>query len=236
MANVKITDLAALTDPVAADILEIVDDVPGTPTSKKITWANLFKAPVMTGPALGTPASGVLTNCTGLPTAGLATQVFAAGIGIGGAAADTGGIAFPATAVPSADPNTLDDYEEGTWTPALWDGTNYASAYTIQTGTYTKVGRSIIIAGVLVTSNMGSVSGQVYVQAFPFDPFGNVVLHVGYASGLAITAGTNVCLFMNSGNFYATLAVWGATTGTTPMAHTQWTADGGIEFCGAFNI
>jgi hypothetical protein len=27
------------------------------------------------------------------------------------------GITFPATQVPSADANTLDDYEEGTWTP-----------------------------------------------------------------------------------------------------------------------
>ena len=32
----------------------------------------------------------------------------------------TGGqIAFPATAVPSADANTLDDYEEGTFTPTI---------------------------------------------------------------------------------------------------------------------
>jgi len=69
MANVKITDLTALTTPAAADLLEIVDDVAGTPTSKKITWANLFKAPVMTTPALGTPSAADLTNATGLPLA-----------------------------------------------------------------------------------------------------------------------------------------------------------------------
>ena len=35
MANVKITGLPALTTPATADLLEIVDDVAGTPTSKK---------------------------------------------------------------------------------------------------------------------------------------------------------------------------------------------------------
>jgi hypothetical protein len=32
------------------------------------------------------------------------------------------GIPFPATQIPSTDANTLDDYEEGTWTPILYGG------------------------------------------------------------------------------------------------------------------
>lgn len=32
------------------------------------------------------------------------------------------GLPFPVTQVPSTDPNTLDDYEEGTWTPTLYGG------------------------------------------------------------------------------------------------------------------
>ena len=63
MSNKKITDLDALTTPAAADLLEIVDDVGGTATSKKITWANLFKSPILVTPLLGTPTSGDLTNC-----------------------------------------------------------------------------------------------------------------------------------------------------------------------------
>jgi len=42
MADVKITDLAALTAPASADLLEIVDDVAGTATSKKIVISDLF--------------------------------------------------------------------------------------------------------------------------------------------------------------------------------------------------
>jgi hypothetical protein len=55
----------------------------------------------------------------------------------------TGGqITFPATAVPSADANTLDDYEEGTWTPTL---ANLTVGNGIVTGTYTKVGDVVTI-------------------------------------------------------------------------------------------
>ena len=42
--GLKITELSALTTPANADILAIVDDVVGTPTTKKITVANLHGA------------------------------------------------------------------------------------------------------------------------------------------------------------------------------------------------
>lgn len=41
MSNVKITDLVNLATPALADLLEIVDDVAGTPTSKKVTLENI---------------------------------------------------------------------------------------------------------------------------------------------------------------------------------------------------
>lgn len=50
------------------------------------------------------------------------------------------GIKFPSTQVASADPNTLDDYEEGTWTPAPATGTA-----TDATGIYTKIGRQVTV-------------------------------------------------------------------------------------------
>src|SRR5678815_603330 len=42
----------------------------------------------------------------------------------------SGQYAFPSTQTPSSDPNTLDDYEEGTWTPSV-GGT---ATYTTQSG------------------------------------------------------------------------------------------------------
>ena len=47
MANKKFTELTDLPSPAGADILAIVDDVAGTPTTKKVTATNLMSlAPV----------------------------------------------------------------------------------------------------------------------------------------------------------------------------------------------
>jgi hypothetical protein len=63
------------------------------------------------------------------------------------------GITFPATASASSDANTLDDYEEGTWTPTL---TSFGGTNLVATGYYTKIGRivnwSVDITGTNVTS------------------------------------------------------------------------------------
>jgi len=70
MADSKISALTNYTTPASTDVLAIVDIGGGTVT-KKITWGNLFTSPTLITPALGTPVSGVMTNVTGLPTAGL---------------------------------------------------------------------------------------------------------------------------------------------------------------------
>jgi len=131
----------------------------------KAAWTISQSSPggLTPGGPLGTPSSGTLTSCTGLPTAGLATQVFAAGIGIGGAAADTGGIAFPATAVPSADPNTLDDYEEGTYTITITPTTSGTVTLdsTIDFCSYVKIGSIVHIQGYFVISSISSPVGNL---------------------------------------------------------------------------
>ena len=57
----------------------------------------------------------------------------------------TGGqITFPATQVSSSDANTLDDYEEGTWTVA--DTSGAGLTLTSSSATYTKIGRMVYFA------------------------------------------------------------------------------------------
>lgn len=59
MANKKFTDLDNLATPAGADIMAIVDDVAGTPTTKKVTVDNLLSlaATVNTGTAANLPSS-----------------------------------------------------------------------------------------------------------------------------------------------------------------------------------
>ena len=54
MANKKITELTEETSPQGADLLALVDDVSGTPTTKKVTVTNLMtQAPVQTADISG---------------------------------------------------------------------------------------------------------------------------------------------------------------------------------------
>lgn len=67
------------------------------------------------------------------------------------------GLQFPGTQSPSADANTLDDYEEGTWTPTIAS----ASSYSIQNGLYTKIGNIISIQGQLLFVQSGTSFGDI---------------------------------------------------------------------------
>jgi hypothetical protein len=68
---------------------------------------------------------------------------FTTTIGVGGATASASGsgISFPSTQSASTDANTLDDYEEGTWTPS--DGSGAGLSFSGVTATYTKIGRQV---------------------------------------------------------------------------------------------
>jgi hypothetical protein len=73
--------------------------------------------------------------------------MFPTTIGVGGAtpSASGSGISFPASASASTDANTLDDYEEGTWSPVITDGTNDATMNAATGGFYTKMGRLVLV-------------------------------------------------------------------------------------------
>jgi hypothetical protein len=56
-----------------------------------------------------------------------------------------GQLKFPATQIASANANTLDDYEEGSWTPI--DGSSAALTYVSQSGHYAKIGSLVYVSG-----------------------------------------------------------------------------------------
>jgi hypothetical protein len=89
----------------------------------------------------------------------------------GGSTSATGvGIAFPATQSASSDANTLDDYEEGTWTPVVGGSTSTSGqSYLVQVGKYTKIGRQVTVTYQLALSNKGTMTGTyAQIQGFPF--------------------------------------------------------------------
>ena len=70
----------------------------------------------------------------------------------------------------TTDANALDDYEEGTWTPAVTFGGNAASVvYDANTGGhYVKIGRMVYVHGRLQLTNKGSSAGTALITGLPF--------------------------------------------------------------------
>lgn len=158
---------------------------------------------------------------------GSSGEVAAATIGLSG-----GQIAFPATQSASAGANTLDDYEEGTWTPVLSDGTNADATYTTQSGNYTKIGRLVTVSCQVTITSLGTISGNLRITGLPFAS-ADIGVHgfaVGYGTALNIGAGENVSGYVSNGSSIIILTNWDNVVGVTNLSTTEFSADGSISF------
>ncbi len=136
--------------------------------------AALFDATVPA--ALGTAAAGTamaaarrdhVHSATIAAIIGTGTTTLQGLVDISGASA--GQIKFPATQNASSNVNTLDDYEEGTWTPVLGGGGGTSGqTYLVQTGTYIKIGKLAYVDFSIQLSVKGTITGIVQVQGLPF--------------------------------------------------------------------
>jgi len=127
------------------------------------------------------------------------------------------GIAFPATQSASTDPNTLDDYEEGTWTPQLsFGGATTGIVQNIYTsGHYTKVGRLVVVRCTIELTNKGTATGAAAVTGLPFtssvESYGSFRIYntITWTSGAQLTfqiTGATVFIYSTaSGAFIADL-------------------------------
>jgi hypothetical protein len=78
------------------------------------------------------------------------------------------GITFPATQSASSNANTLDDYEEGTWTASLVPLTSGSITLSAATGSYTKIGRQVTVTGQFNTSAVSTPLGRLRISGMPF--------------------------------------------------------------------
>jgi hypothetical protein len=86
----------------------------------------------------------------------------------GGVLQIAGGITFPATDVAASNGNTLDDYEEGTFTPVI-EGTTTAGTgtYSVQEGKYLKIGKRVSFY-VNFNWSAHTGTGNIRVSGLPF--------------------------------------------------------------------
>ena len=114
-------------------------------------------------------------------------------ISVGAAAPTTSGtgITFPATQSASTNANTLDDYEEGTFTPTVTGSSTAGTAtYSNQTGRYTKVGNRVLF-NLRVSYSGGTGTGNLQVGNLPFTVSGSGTNSAvsTYVINIALTAG-----------------------------------------------
>jgi hypothetical protein len=115
----------------------------------------------------------VVINGTSGITGNTGTLISATTIGVGGAtpSASGAGITFPATQSASSDANTLDDYEEGTWTPTIGASSTNPSglSYSTQFGKYTRIGNVVYVAlRISFSFTNGTGSGALEIRGLPF--------------------------------------------------------------------
>jgi hypothetical protein len=96
--------------------------------------------------------------------------------------------------------NSLDDYEEGTFTPTLrFGGNSVGITYSEQSGTYTKIGRHVTISLRIILTNKGSSTGAASIGSLPF----NVANITGNFGGFALTFADAMSSFSETVMFVA---------------------------------
>jgi len=192
----------------------------------------------------------VLDGTTGITTPGMSNSgsdaitgnqtvagrsTFATTIGVGNATPSTSGagITFPATQSASTDANTLDDYEEGTWTPqlaAISASFSVNPTYTSQTGTYTKIGRFVYCAFSFALSSKGTAaSAYPGIANLPFASSKSNTVGCFYFDSLAVSwiwVGLQTRTALTNGYFVGSKAAATATsyfaTSLTDLTNTSY--------------
>ena len=114
--------------------------------------------------------------------------------------------------------NTLDDYEEGTWTPVLVGSSTAGShTYSSQRGFYEKIGRQVTARGQIVINQKNTIAGTVTMSGLPFTQSSETgsysAMYAGYGSAMSLTAGTSFAGYTNLGQTAITLTLWDNTAG-----------------------
>jgi hypothetical protein len=137
-----------------------------------------------------------------------------------------GQIKFPATQNPSSDANTLDDYEEGTFTPTVSFSTSGTVTYYLRLGTYTKIGRQVTV-NLMANFSDNTGAGNVSVGNLPFTSNSTTNYRLagsisgagmtGIVGGLAVFLGagsTTLDILQTNGGAYVGSFVTNANTTT----------------------
>jgi hypothetical protein len=161
------------------------------------------------------------------------TPAFASTIGVGGAtaAASGAGITFPATQSASSDANTLDDYEEGTWTPAYGDLGGPVGTTTVDGAVYRKIGNLVVATCDITLTTKGTTTGGdlALIHGLPFTAISAVSGIGGASVDFFATLNQNITYISGTQQGDTTILLritTSATTGTSNGTYSGLYASG----------
>ena len=172
-----------------------------------------------------TPSTGAFTTVT------TTTSVAVGGSTLSGSGS---GVQFPATQSASTDVNTLDDYEEGTWTPTIIGTTTAGTAtYAYQLGYYTKVGRMVQITGYVEWSAGNGAGAGMRMNGLPFTANANADAPIScQPSNITASASTIVNMTVRGGA--AQCSFLEQPVGTGAMGNCAYDVAGSTYFAGTY--
>jgi hypothetical protein len=148
-----------------------------------------------------------------------------------------GQIVFPASQNASAGANTLDDYEEGTFTPSMtFNGSATGVLGAGNAGRYTKIGDRVFFEIVIALTSNGSGVGTALVTGLPFAAAAgsSAACAVQAISGFSgLTAGVSANVVGGT----TTIALRGpSTTGSAALTDTNVTDSATFNISGHYSV
>ena len=158
-------------------------------------------------------------------------------VGLEGGSAGTQGIYFAPTQVASSDANTLDDYEEGTWTPTVtFDSGPSSITYSSQVARYTKIGNTVNVWFYVQVNTVSGAGGSSYISGLPFTCNGTIQggVNLNWANnGFVSTAAFAGHIPVNQARAYLVYLNGGATA---QLPASQVTTSTQIIMAGSYQV
>ena len=205
----------------------------------EITADNGISAPAANTIALNTNGTQrLLVDSSG--NFGLGTGAPAKTLDVVGDIRTSTGILFGSD---TAAANTLDDYEEGTWTPILSDGTNDATNDSnLTSGQYVKIGNTVYVNCQVILTSKGSISGGIRLYGLPFtvadvkntNAFGLAGLSGGNLS--LSSANQNPVVSLARNDTFGFIALWKLTSGVQGLTDSDLNNNSAFKFQGFYQV
>jgi hypothetical protein len=210
----KISELTTVASPLSTDTIPLVEGgvtqkatLASLPLSDAEVTALALKASLTGAETLTnkTIAAPVLSGtATGTYTLG-GTPTITAPVLTGTTDVTGGQLKFPATQVASANGNTLDDYEEGGWSPTLTSGVGTLTSAGFSAAVYTKIGNLVVCCFRCTITTNGTGSASLIFSV----PFTSVTSAVGSfreagvtgKMGSATVTGSTVTMYLYDNSY-----------------------------------